>query len=637
MVTEYAWIITWWLFCLLTGSAVLTRLKLRHAQKPMSAPNREIGLFFCMTTGLGLQIILLVALALAGLLSTTPTLIALLTLAVISYRIHRNAGTESTLSTIFAPVTSNSLLYALPLLFLICAWLVKPLAPGMGHDEISYHLPYARFYLQNGGLAVNEYLRYPLHTHNFNMLYTLALMRDSVSMAHLMHASAGFITMLGVYGYARLWLGIPGAFVAVCLLLTVGVLPEAFGSAFVDLGLMLFVSAAMFALVLWQSGREKAWLILSAAFLGMAFGTKYLGLLFALPLGAWVLWVDRKPGAWLRFVLLTGIFGLFWYIRSWIISGNPVHPFLGELFGYYIWTQSDLLGQWQELQSHGVAHTLLNFFSMPNLLFTRADEFNGYAGLFGILVGGFYLGLLFWRQMPAAMRPMALVSLVYFVFWFNSSQVLRYLLPIAPVMALIAGLAVTESGKNLLNWWHRLKPGFTGPPPEFFMIILVAVSAVYCGVRFRGDLETISITPVQKDIYLRKYKEGYELFRAASEDPRIGAGPLMQFHLEGSVFYFPGMLVGDWTGTFAYTKFMDINEKGLWQLPAAEKLAIMLKQSGIRGVAFHNDTTGMFYPQDLGDYDRFFEEVYKNGFGLVMVPRAEPRDSLPSPTDLQEP
>lgn len=624
LLTEICWIVTWWLFCFLTGAATLTLLGQYLGEQNFQAPNQELSLFFSMVTGLLVQIIFLILIAQLSLLSTPVVIVGFVALLFASRKVYRSCGPVFWGAGMFMPVSRQGLMIALPLLMLVLAWSVRPLGPAVAHDEVSYHLPYARFYIQNGGLAVNEFLRFPLHTHNFNMLYVLGLMRESVSMTHLIHASAGFITLLGVHGIGRLWFGHTGALISVALLLSVGMVQQGFGNAFVDLGLMLFVTAAMFALAMWQTSRKFAWLVCTAAFLGAAMGTKYMGILFTVPLALWVFWFSRKFSVVLRFTLLTCAFGLFWYLRSWLISGNPVHPFLSDIFGYYIWSASDLENSWLDLKRQGVENSFVNFFRLPELLFSRADEFNGHSGFLGALVGGFYLGLLYWRKMPAILQPMAAISLAYLVFWFNSSQVLRYLLPVVPVMALTSVLALLETGKFIRDRLRKAGFRLQQVDEASTALFMLTFTSIFLGYQFGKDLGSVAITADDQKSYLTRNTTGYELFMAAAADQRIGAGPIMQFHHEGSLFHFPGLAVGDWVGRYAYTRFMEINAQGTWQLLPAAALREKLLELNMRGVVFQQDGSGMFYPSDLGAFERNFEFVFKNNYGMVMVPRKQP-------------
>lgn len=623
VLNEYAWIGGWWLFTLLVGAAAMGRIG-THAAKSFAPPNMELALFFSMTAGIALQIFVLIGLALAGLLTVTAATLVFAVMAVLAARTLRLDWRRSWLALMVSSATPATLAALLPVLLLIAAWLVRPLGPGMGSDELSYHLPYARFYVEQGGLAVQEYLRFPLHAHNFNMLYTLAMMRDSITMAHGMHATAGFVTMLGLHGLARHWLGPLPALLAVVLFSLMGTLHEAFGNAFVDLGLVLFATASMFALALWQEGRDRHWLLLAGAFLGCAIGTKYYGLILTVPLGLWVLAVNRRPSDLARFTAVVCLFGLFWYLRSWLISGNPLHPFLGDWFGHSIWRPEDLASQHYELAEHGVARTPWNFVSLPFQLQFDRWAFHGRTWGDGVLVGLFYLGLLGLPRGPVVLRTMALVALAWLTFWFCTAQVMRYLLPIAPVMALTGASLLAVLGKRIGGIMRQRWPNadFRGRLPGWLRLSLVALTIA--GARWHADLNSVAVTPQRQDAYLRLLKDGYELFREASGHPAIGAGPVLQFGLAGSYYYFDGVLYGDWTGHYAYTRFMTISKAEQWRLlPPAELRSILLER-GIRGVVFSRERMGMFHPLDVSEWTGCFELVFENRYGTVMVPRPEP-------------
>ena len=250
--------------------------------------------------------------------------------------------------------------------------MLRPLGPPYGTDALTYHLPYARFYLEQGGLAVIETLRYPLHTHNINLLYSAALIRPGATLAQMMHAAMGLLALLGIFGMSRHWHNWVTATLSAAGVLLFAEYVRSFGYAYIDNGVVLFVTAAFLCMALWTEDRQNTLLWFCALFAGTAMGTKYQGALFTIPLGLMVLWFSKDLKLTFRFALLTSLFGLFWYVRSWLISGNPVHPFAGDLFGYYIWTAEDLASQMGELKSHGIDRSLLNFLLLPEQIPARA-------------------------------------------------------------------------------------------------------------------------------------------------------------------------------------------------------------------------------------------------------------------------
>lgn len=623
ILTEYAWILFWWLNCGLVGAAALMLVQsLLDRQAAQDLP-LELVIFFSFTTGVVIQVAILIALALASLLYAQTVIIAFaVLLAVAVWVIVKVLGDER--PEWFQWPSAAECLAVLPVFLLVGAWALKPLGPAMDHDELSYHLPYARFYLEQAGLAVNDYLRYPLHTHNFNMLFTLALMRDSLSMAHLMHASAGFATLLAVHGVARRQYGSVAAFLAVFFCLGWGELARSFGNAYVDLGLMLFVVASAFALLEWERQGRNSWLVMAGVFAGAAIGTKYFGLIFAALLALWVLWSTRSIRKLMIFCAISGAVGAFWYVRSWLISGNPIHPFMGDVFGYYIWSEVNLLGQMRELKSHGVDRTLANFLRLPELFYTSKMVFHGYTRMDWLVLGLFYLAVLLSWRMPRSWRPMVALSAIFLVFWFSSAQILRYLLPIVPLMALVASAALIEVARLCIQPLPLSARKLSQPMDRWMLPVLIALAIVYGARHWRLDLFQVPITAESQHRYLSENNSGYELFLEAAADPRIGHGPLLQLNHAGSIFFFPGVIYGDWNGPHSWRYYLQYVDEGtgVWRVISAEQMAERLHEQGIRGVVFSCDPDQRFFPQDRSDYDRYFDLVFENRFGFVMVPKA---------------
>ena len=114
------------------------------------------------------------------------------------------------------------------------------------------------------------------------------------------------------------------------------------GTGYVEPLLALSVTAACWAFWRWRRDGRDGWLALAAVFAGAAAATKYLGLYFVgmLALGA-LLGGSPAPAASragrLRSLALFGGVALLvmapWYGRIVAMTGNPVFPYLPEVFG----------------------------------------------------------------------------------------------------------------------------------------------------------------------------------------------------------------------------------------------------------------------------------------------------------------
>lgn len=624
---DCTWLVLWLAACATLGLAFRASLAGTgtHAEAPW--PNPELALFFTICTGLALHVLVLIVLAVFHLLRPLPVVLALAVLTAGSVWLLARRPTEWHGFAASFRTGPGGWLRVLPILLLILPWILRPLLPPGGSDALTYHLPYARFYLEQGGLAVNETLRFPLHTHNVNLLYAAALIRPGATLAQLLHAAMGFLAMLGVYGIARHWQGWPAAVLAAAGMLLLGEFRYSFSTAFVDNGVLLFVTAAFLALALWSEEGSRRLLWCGALFAGTAMGTKYFGALFAIPLGLMVLWFSRDLKLTARFALAVAGTGLFWYLRSWWISGNPVHPFAGDLFGYWLWTAEELKGQMLELKGHGVERTWLNFLLLPERMFSERLSFNGATGMGGILVGAFMLSCLLLPWQRPAVRIMQLTSLAWLVFWFLSSQVIRYLMLVVPLMSLTAAIAWTGIIARVTDTRGRagerpvIRSAALGTAALLVSLLLLTAYSVR---ELRRELPRFPLQAEQREQYLLSRQPSYEIALAAIADPRIGAGPVLQFMLQEIRWFYPGSVYGDWMGKHAFRRYGHIGPSDRWEINHSAALHRQVTEAGIRAVAMSKAGDIQFRPQEIASYRDYFEIVVETDQAVLMVPRPIP-------------
>lgn len=249
-------------FCGIIGMALVAVLARRLNPEPLSMPNLSTALFVYLGSGMGMVICALFPLALAGLL--TPRALVLTAVSGFAAALTVLAGLRIQVRRAFGLITEKSggWLWALPLIVYSAGVLLGALRPPFAWDELYYHLPYAREYVEAGGLTVNEFLRYPLHSHNFNLLFSLALMVSDERLVHLLHGGSSLLIALGLFGTARHFLGLGAAVVAVLALFSFDGFRHLVPTAHVDLGLTLFVTLGAFALLHWHSSGYRSWLLL---------------------------------------------------------------------------------------------------------------------------------------------------------------------------------------------------------------------------------------------------------------------------------------------------------------------------------------------------------------------------------------
>lgn len=217
------------------------------------------------------------------------------------------------------------------------------LFPPTGFDATTYHLPFARAFVEAHRLVVVPELVFPVFPQLAEVLFAGMMLATRADVAahvvQLLALAAGallldaagrrfFSPAAGLWA-AALWLAHPLAHYQAA-------------SAYVDLVLALFGLLAVVAWEAWREGRAAGaersggWLVLAGAAGGFAAATKYLGLLWLGALGL----VGLAGRPWRRRLAAAAVVGLValavggpWYLRIHHHTGNPVHPMLGSLLG----------------------------------------------------------------------------------------------------------------------------------------------------------------------------------------------------------------------------------------------------------------------------------------------------------------
>lgn len=382
---------------------------------------------------------------------------------------------------------SGTLTVTLAVLFLIC------LLPALAADAAVYHLNLPRRWLEAGGFTpvpYNVYSHWPL---NLELLFALAMRLKDAALAKLVHWLFGLATLALLYDFTRRRGDRFGGLLAALLFLANPVVLFDLSVGYVDVGLAFFTLAAFcFLEDALRGGRRRApRLLLAGIAAGLLAGTKLTGgVAAACLLPGYLLAAGRRdpprlgaaaaqqtaagapgvtagaPGATaggpsatlprpslrptLRelavFFLLPAVaLAAPWLVKSWRDTGNPVYPFLCDWFGGPEWSAalSTQLHDWHRRigMGRGVAdHLLLPF----RVVLAGGPGYEHFDGRLHPL----WLGLLPAAGWAARGRPevrrLLLASLLWFVFWAATSQQMRFLIPILPLLSMAGALAVAD-------------------------------------------------------------------------------------------------------------------------------------------------------------------------------------------------
>ena len=433
-------------------------------------------------------------------------------------------------------------------LLLFVPYLLAPLQIPLHWDELAYHLPYMRSWANDGYLTVNQWLRYPLLPFNMNLLYGAALIFHNDLLPHLLHASTGALTCLLTFAIAKRYFNWPTGLLAGWMVFNAT--NHHWENAYVDLGLMFFWSAAFACLALRYHEHDERYCLIAALFAGFAIGIKYQALLYLPVFLAVALLVERRPSVVLKSALIFSIAGSFWYVRNWIISGDPVHPLGAEFFGYWLWNSTDMTAQLGDIN---------RVRDWPNWYFLAAPA-----------------AILFWRSAAPFYRCLMLTTMGAFTVWYLAVGYTRYLLPIYPMLSLLSASVLMTSGERLkldmliANVGNKIHPAL-----QYAMFTVVLVMALLNAIiESMEKSRNIAWNYDRRQTILAERFQGFALLDSLEKPP---AGPLYQLGFEGEIYYLGTDVRGDVFGPGRYSSVLALAQD-------ADALADYLHSIGIRSL-----------------------------------------------------
>lgn len=414
--------------------------------------SRGEELFLSAGTGFVITGYSVFLLGVTGSLETSSMFLLLISLALISM-----AGWLRPLRTAPAAPTQRCVwerLAAVLLGILLLADIFLVLTPEMGKDALIYHLAVPKLYLLHHGfyfIPGNAFAGYPLLG---EMHYLLALFLQNDILAKAMNYALLCGTLCGIGLFARHVLQ-NQQFPRLSMLIFVSI-PSVFATshaAYNDLFVTFFTLAAIYSFFRWSEHRLTAWLILCGLFSGSAAACKYTALL-ATPLGCLgILWLAYRNGNGTQealrrlalYVAAAFIAGSPFYLKNWIVMGNPFYPFFYGLFGGRGWDPDQARLYELFIRSLGMGRNLWDYLLLPWNLSLRAKmdspEFDGMMGPIFLLTLPFLAAL---RRWETPLRMILVYALLTFLFWASSAQQIRYLIPLFPILALVVGSILTR-------------------------------------------------------------------------------------------------------------------------------------------------------------------------------------------------
>jgi hypothetical protein len=215
------------------------------------------------------------------------------------------------------------------------------LAPAIRWDSLSYHIPVPLHYIANHGITEMPESYQASFVHYAEMLYVLGLMiKPATAIPNLLHFEIGVLTALLIYIFGKKLGGKLQGILASIIFWSLPIIQNEIGSAYIDLFSTAFLVSFLYILWVWFERSENRWLFLAGCFAGVAIGIKITT--FIPILTACLIFLIRafqqsrsimhtlKRILVLVAPLLT--IAAPWFIRDWILMGNPIFPMYDQIF-----------------------------------------------------------------------------------------------------------------------------------------------------------------------------------------------------------------------------------------------------------------------------------------------------------------
>ncbi|HEV7506847.1 MAG TPA: glycosyltransferase family 39 protein [Thermoanaerobaculia bacterium] len=560
--------------------------------------------------GLALVSFLLFLLGLAGRLQVVPVLLAVALVHIFGAPVWREIWED--LQDGDPRPGRHGWLAGLALLAVAVLPFVLPaLYPPSAFDATLYHLPFARAFAETGGLPYLTDRRFPVFPQANEILFAAVMLFGRDVAAQGVQLLATLLTALLLALWARRSFPDFRAAGALAAAIFLGnpLVSYLAGTGYIEPGLTLFVTGGLFAADRWRERGDRRWLVPAAVLAATAADVKYLGLYF---LGAAALLVafagvaGRKPRPvgerGLDVLLFGGVALVFlapWYLRLVILTGNPVFPYVPQVFG---------ANPWQSLPDPNregtLVHRLVRAVRIPwDVVFAR-QTYGGlppvspvYLAAIPVIVAGAIRNARLRHWLAVWLPVVAFFALA--CSWLPRDS--RYLVPVLPLASLavvgsVAALAGRRSNSRLLAW--ALCLGCLAPGWLYGLVWMAR----------NGPLP---LTPARREAFLAGKVQGYAAISWLNHT-RGKRYSVWALHAEQDTYFADGRFLGDWAGLASFGRVLAAS-------PSPEALHRELRRLGADHllVVAGKDLP---FPEDA-TFQRWFEPVYQDAGARVYALR----------------
>jgi 4-amino-4-deoxy-L-arabinose transferase-like glycosyltransferase len=259
----------------------------------------------------------------------------------------------------FEKRTLFSAVIVILLLLVVVSIIILAGVPPVSRDALTHHLAVPKLYLKHGGIYPIPAIEFSYYPMNLDLLYMVPLYFGNDIVPKYIHFLFALLTAFLIYSYLKRRLSAVWGLLGALFFLSLPIIVKLSITAYVDLGLVFFTTAAIINLLRWlDRGFQLKYLVVSALCCGLALGTKYNGLLvlFILTLVIPFAFIShtkkyvelkksenkrsqiypqfKAAGACAIFCAVALLVFSPWMVRNYVWKGNPVYPLYRSFFSH---------------------------------------------------------------------------------------------------------------------------------------------------------------------------------------------------------------------------------------------------------------------------------------------------------------
>ena len=352
------------------------------------------------------------------------------------------------------------------------------LSPTIRFDSLFYHLAIPTVFIQNHGiLQISSAPQQYFSVHYAEMIFTLALMIAGQPLPSLIAFLTGLVACGMTYYLGSRLAGRRVGLFASLIFFSLPIFYDA-GTPYNDFFVTLFVTAMLLSLLYWWKSEKFGWIIIAGLFSGFAFSIKYNAAIVIIPAGFFLMIevVRRHRFSYKTILMLAGfiiptlVLFIPWGFISWKWIGSPFFPYLNDFFKSSHWSTAQTYSH-----SSFTSQIVPNFILLPWNLTVNGGRY--YQENSGAIASGLLLFALPWFYLrPYYANGTRRISFFLWIFvlivgiiFLPFSGRVRYLLPIFPILSILAAL-------NLATGWNFISKFKWSP---IALHIGVALALVY--------------------------------------------------------------------------------------------------------------------------------------------------------------